>query len=144
LAAPFVGQLGASNLKITRTAGGRIPVSGPLANTFDKRLLVIGDAAGFTDPIFKGGTYLALKSGSLAASVAIDAIKTKDFSRNHFAHYQKRWQQHFPDYDLLGKGHRYLSGFSEPRLDLAGRYMPDNVEAFSRSQKSCERELRFF
>ncbi len=131
----FISQLGVKKFRITRTCGGRIPVSGPLAATFANRLLIIGDAAGFTSPIFKGGTYLALKSGCLAASVAVDALKNKDFSLKHFSRYQRLWKQHFPNYDVLLKGRRLLNNFTESRLNMLARYMPDNVEEFSCTDK---------
>jgi digeranylgeranylglycerophospholipid reductase len=131
----FLSQSGVENYKITRISGGRVPVSGPLAATFTNRLLIIGDAAGFTSPVFKGGTYLALKSGCLAASVAVDALKNNDFSEKHFSRYQSRWKQQFPNYDALLKGRRLLNNFTESQLNRLARYMPDNVETFSVMQK---------
>lgn len=38
------------------------------------RLLRVGDAAGFMDPIFSSGVYLAMYSGKLAAEVAVDSL----------------------------------------------------------------------
>ncbi len=131
----FLSQSGVKNYKITKISGGRIPVSGPLATTFTDRLLIIGDAAGFTSPIFKGGTYLALKSGCLAASVVVDALKNNIVSEKHFARYQRLWKQHFPNFNALLKGRRILYNFSESRLNLLARFMPDNVETFSGLQQ---------
>ncbi|MDM8541846.1 NAD(P)/FAD-dependent oxidoreductase [Desulfococcaceae bacterium HSG9] len=131
----FLYQTGVKNYKITKISGGRIPVSGPLAATFTNRLLIIGDAAGFTSPVFKGGTYLALKSGCLAASVAVDALKNNDFSEKRFSGYQRLWKQHFPNYEALLKGRRLLNDFSESRLNMLARYMPDNVETISVRQR---------
>lgn len=130
----FIDQLGLKNLKRIRTMGGRIPVSGPLPVTFADRLLIIGDAAGFTNPIFKGGTHLALKSGCLAASIAIDAIKQHHLGTRQLARYQRLWRRHFPNYNLLDDGRRHLNAFPEARLNLLARYMPDNVENFSLNQ----------
>jgi len=52
--------------KIVKTFGGLIPISGPLEKTFDEGLIIVGDAAGFTSPMFEGGTHLSLKSGKMA------------------------------------------------------------------------------
>jgi FADH2-dependent halogenase len=38
------------------------------------RLLRVGDAAGFMDPIFSSGVYLAMYSGKLAADVVVDSL----------------------------------------------------------------------
>jgi FADH2-dependent halogenase len=39
-----------------------------------KRLLRVGDAAGFMDPIFSAGVFLAMHSGRFAASILIDLL----------------------------------------------------------------------
>ncbi|MEC8626411.1 MAG: NAD(P)/FAD-dependent oxidoreductase, partial [Candidatus Thermoplasmatota archaeon] len=50
-----------------RPFGGTIPISGPRPSTVEDGLLLVGDAAGFTSPLFEGGTHLALWSGRAAA-----------------------------------------------------------------------------
>jgi len=54
------------------------------------RLLRIGDAAGFMDPIFSAGVYLAMHSGKLAANVALEAIAAGDDGGKRLAFYEKR------------------------------------------------------
>jgi FADH2-dependent halogenase len=54
------------------------------------RLLRIGDAAGFMDPIFSAGVYLAMHSGKLAANVALEAIAAGDDGGKRLAVYEKR------------------------------------------------------
>jgi FADH2-dependent halogenase len=54
------------------------------------RLLRIGDAAGFMDPIFSAGVYLAMYSGRLAAGVAAEAIAAGDDGGTRLAAYEKR------------------------------------------------------
>lgn len=41
----------------------------------DGRMILAGDAAGFLDPIFSSGVYLALHSAKLAAKLVIDAAR---------------------------------------------------------------------
>lgn len=41
----------------------------------DKQMMLVGDAAGFIDPVFSSGVYLALRSGQMAADAIIKADK---------------------------------------------------------------------
>ncbi len=60
------------------------------ANFAGERWLLAGDAAGFIDPVFSTGVYLALLSGESAAD-AIDAALTKPKRRaSRFAAYEKQ------------------------------------------------------
>ena len=54
------------------------------------RLLRIGDAAGFMDPIFSAGVYLAMFSGKLAAAEVDAALRTGDDGAMRFADYERR------------------------------------------------------
>lgn len=63
----FVEEWGLSGKKILKPFGGMIPSSGPMPRIYSDGLLLAGDAAGFTSPMFEGGTQLALKSGEFAA-----------------------------------------------------------------------------
>ena len=42
--------------------------------------VLVGDAAGFIDPIYSSGVYLALVSGEMAADAICDALENTDFS----------------------------------------------------------------
>ncbi len=61
------------------------------------RLLRVGDAAGFMDPIFSAGVFLAMWSGKLAAEVVRQAIARGKSGGRPFADYDKR----------VGKGLRF-------------------------------------
>jgi len=54
------------------------------------RLLRVGDAAGFMDPIFSAGVYLAMWSGKLAAQVVREALDSGRAGGRRFAVYEKR------------------------------------------------------
>jgi flavin-dependent dehydrogenase len=54
------------------------------------RLLRAGDAAGFMDPIFSGGVYLAMFSGKLAAETVIDSLHSGGDGAPKLAAYEKR------------------------------------------------------
>ena len=55
-----------------------------------ERLLRVGDAAGFMDPIFSAGVFLAMWSGKLAAEVVLEAIAHAGLEGRRFAAYEKR------------------------------------------------------
>jgi len=55
-----------------------------------RRTLRIGDAAGFMDPIFSAGVYLAMWSGKLAAEAVQDALAGGDDGARRFLKFEKR------------------------------------------------------
>jgi FADH2-dependent halogenase len=54
------------------------------------RLLRVGDAAGFMDPIFSAGVYLAMNSGKLAAQVVLDSLAAGDDGAPRLRAYERR------------------------------------------------------
>jgi len=54
------------------------------------RLLRVGDAAGFMDPIFSAGVYLAMYSGRLASRAIVESLAAGDDGRRRFWSYEKR------------------------------------------------------
>jgi flavin-dependent dehydrogenase len=54
------------------------------------RLLRVGDAAGFMDPIFSAGVYLAMHSGKLAAQTVLTSLQTPGREARLLADYEKR------------------------------------------------------
>jgi hypothetical protein len=53
-------------------------------------LLRVGDAAGFMDPIFSAGVFLAMWSGKLASETVVESIKRGTTGGRGFARYEKR------------------------------------------------------
>src|SRR4030095_7687054 len=54
------------------------------------RLLRVGDAAGFMDPIFSAGVYLACYSGKLAARMVLESLAAHDDGAARFRDYEKK------------------------------------------------------
>jgi FADH2-dependent halogenase len=54
------------------------------------RLLRVGDAAGFMDPIFSAGVYLAMYSGKLAAQVVMESLAAGNDGRRQLKAYERR------------------------------------------------------
>jgi geranylgeranyl reductase family protein len=75
--AVFLDLLGDRIGDPVRSAGGLIPVGGPIPMRFERTLLA-GDAAGLTHPITGGGIHQALISGRLAGEAAAAFIHGDD------------------------------------------------------------------
>jgi digeranylgeranylglycerophospholipid reductase len=85
----------AEGIKV-RPFGGTIPISGPRDTTVGDGVMLVGDAAGFTSPLFEGGTHLALWSGREAAQTLAAALKENDLSKDRLMAYERAWKKRFP------------------------------------------------
>lgn len=75
-------------------------LAGPIHTTSDfsyknkrlvgPRLLRVGDAAGFMDPIFSAGVYLAMYSGRLGAVAVLDALRMPNRAWKLLRRYEQR------------------------------------------------------
>lgn len=54
------------------------------------RVIRVGDAAGFMDPIFSAGVYLAMLTGRMAAAITGDALRRGDDGAAAMAGYERR------------------------------------------------------
>ncbi len=131
----FVEKMGwTKNVKV-KTFGGLIPASGPHKNTYSEGLMLIGDAAGFTSPLFEGGSHLGLKSGQMAAEVAKEAVEKNDFSKEMFSKYEQKWKAEFPEYHKIIKGKKALYKFTDEELNLIARSFPRDFDKFTGMEK---------
>jgi len=78
-----------------RRTGGLIPASGPPHRTTEKGVLLVGDAAGQTDPITGGGIPAAILCGKMAGGAVVEASKKGD--PTHLDLYEAAWR------DRLGR-----------------------------------------
>ncbi|HMJ90131.1 MAG TPA: NAD(P)/FAD-dependent oxidoreductase [Candidatus Acidoferrum sp.] len=77
------------------------------------RLLRVGDAAGFMDPIFSAGVYLAMHSGKLAAEAVIQSLAAGDDGARRFLGYERRVHRAMEIYWRLVEGY-----YTTPFMDL--------------------------
>ena len=63
-------------------------------------MLVVGDAAGLSNPIYREGSNLALVSAKLAAETCLDAHQRGDFSEQSLAGYKRLLDESFIMDDL--------------------------------------------
>ena len=123
----FVGEWGLREKKNAKAFGGFIPASGPVRSTYSDGIMLTGDAAGFTSPMFEGGTALAMTSGKFAAQVAAEAIRKGDTSRAALAKYEKLWRMEFPDYSRLVGGKDAFYRFSDSELNQISSILPPDL-----------------
>jgi FADH2-dependent halogenase len=93
------------------------------------RLLRVGDAAGFMDPIFSAGVFLASWSGKLAAETVIKSLERGKPSASLFAKYEKRVRRGLKFYWRVVE-HYYTTPFMEIFLRPSNHYdLPSAVNA---------------
>ena len=93
------------------------------------RLLRVGDAAGFMDPIFSAGVYLAMLSGKLAAQAVGESIKAGDDGAKRLLAYEKRVRSAMTVYWEMVERF-YTTPFMEVFLEPRARFnLPAAVNA---------------
>ena len=107
--------------------GGTIPISGPHENTHADGLMLIGDAAGFTSPLFEGGSHLALKSAVFASQTAVKAIKSGNLTADYLAEYTSLWRNEFPPYNKILSGKTALFNLSDDDMSVMAQCFPDEM-----------------
>ena len=80
-----------------RAASGRairrlLPLQ-PAPQTAGDRVLLVGDAGGFTKPTTGGGIYYSLLTAALAAETLIEAFQTDRLDVGVLGRYEERWEQ---------------------------------------------------
>lgn len=116
--------------------GGQIPASGAVKNTYSDGILLVGDAAGFTSPMFEGGTRLAMTSSKFAVDVAAAALAKGDTSAQALSRYETLWRAEFPDYKKLVGGKDAIYKFSDAELNKIGTLIPKNLTTLSALDKA--------
>ncbi len=112
---------------------------GPLQTTSDfsyynrrftgPRLLRVGDAAAFMDPIFSAGVYLAMYSGKQAANAVLGALAAGNDGRRLLSAYEKRLWRAMKCYWEMVEGF-YTKPFMELFLEPRPKFkLPDAIVA---------------
>ena len=65
----------------------------PLARTYSRRLVVVGDAAGQVKPTTGGGIYYGLLCADIAANNLHRALDDDDLSARNLASYEREWKK---------------------------------------------------
>ena len=91
--------------KLTETPikGGALPTH-PVEKTYGDRILLVGDAAGFINPLSGEGIYYGMASGEIAAGVIAEALEKNRTTQEFLSKYETRWRKDFgKDIDLILK-----------------------------------------
>lgn len=86
-----------------------------------KRLVRVGDAAGFMDPIFSAGVFLAMFSGKLAAQAVDESLRAGDDGARRLAAYEKRVHRAMAFYWEMVESY-YTTPFMEVFLEPRERF----------------------
>ncbi len=98
--------------------------------------MLVGDAAGFTSPLFEGGSHLALKSAVFAAQTAFSAISDGDLSSNKLSKYSDLWGAEFPPYDKILRGKNALFELTDEEMSIMAKCFPDEMSDMGISGKA--------
>ena len=78
--------------RIVRPLYARARLGYQAAHIARSGLLLVGDAAGYLNPILGDGILMALRSAGVAAEVAAGSFARGDFSASYLRRYQHRWR----------------------------------------------------
>ncbi|OLS22893.1 MAG: Digeranylgeranylglycerophospholipid reductase [Candidatus Heimdallarchaeota archaeon LC_3] len=105
--------------------GGIIPAEEqPPQKTVSNRLVVTGDAAGFTNPFFYGGISIAILTGRLAGdTIAKVSQKDPNFSEKSLMLYESKWRKEKPFNKRIYEGRNlFYKKFSNKELEIMGNF----------------------
>ena len=72
-----------------------LPMGPRFGRTMADGLVMVGDTAGFVDPLTGEGIYYALRSGELAAAQGLEALRRGDVSAKALKGYEINWRREF-------------------------------------------------
>ena len=72
---------------------GLIPNEGLVRKTVYDNLMLVGDAAGYANPLVLEGIRYAIKFGRIAGKIASEAIKANDTSEKRLSQYEENWRK---------------------------------------------------
>lgn len=81
-----------NSLKVLKFGGRLVPQSIPEKIHGDS-MLVVGDAAGTTEPISGSGIANAIVNGKIAAKIAIEALDSNNLTANYLVRYENDWRK---------------------------------------------------
>ena len=73
-----------------RIIAGPVPIGGPVEHSVEGRMMLVGDAAGQTNPLTGAGIYTAAFCGQLAGRIAAQAIQKEDLEI--LQSYESEWR----------------------------------------------------
>ncbi|MGZ3459675.1 MAG: hypothetical protein ACXU86_14365, partial [Archangium sp.] len=129
-ASPRVAAELAGGRRVGKVKGHHLPFGSFARHTTFDRALLLGDAAGFVNPLTGEGIEFALESGAFAAEALAEAVAAGDLSARGLGGYARRWEARFrPAFQL---NRRLMFAFERPRL------LDRTFRAAGRSARVCD------
>ncbi|MFY0573378.1 NAD(P)/FAD-dependent oxidoreductase [Cystobacter fuscus] len=113
-ASPRVAAELAGGRRVGRPKGHHLPFGSSARHTTFDQALLLGDAAGFVNPLTGEGIEFALESGAFAAEAVAEAVSAGDLSARGLGGYGRRWRTRFRTAFRLNR--RLMWAFERPRL----------------------------
>ena len=102
---------------IKKKIAGTIPL-GPLKQTTDDNVMIVGDAAAQVKPTSGGGIYPGILCGRYCSDVAIQALESQDFSGQNLKRYNRLWTKDIGRELNLGmKFRRIIKNIDDKKMD---------------------------
>jgi len=121
---------------IIEVNSGGVPVGGLMRDMVLDNFMVVGDAAHQVNPIHGGGISEAFVGGKIAGSVAAEAVKRNDFSKQFLERYNKLWwQERGNKLNKILKLRKVVESLSDEDLNWLAEFLTGNdLIDFSRSE----------
>jgi menaquinone-9 beta-reductase len=113
-ASPRVAKELAGARRVGKVKGHHLPFGSFAHHTTFDRALLLGDAAGFVNPLTGEGIEFALESGAFAAEAVSEALALGDLSSRGLSGYTRRWRTRFHTAFQLNR--QLMWAFEKPRL----------------------------
>jgi len=118
----FIARYGQNSLHLV---SGVIPL-GVMPQTYGRRALVVGDAAGFAKPTSGGGVYTGVRSAKHAAAVAAACCARGAFDDGSLRDYERRWREDFgKELDIGMKALQMRQRMTPEEIDRLCRALDD-------------------
>ncbi len=97
---------------------------GAIERTYGERLLVVGDAGGFTKPTTGGGIFYGLLTGALAAETLVEAFQRGRLDAGFLSGYERRWQMRLgPELRVATWLRQLVTRFSDAEIEIVLRLL---------------------
>lgn len=116
-----------SEAQIVEVNVGGDPIGGLIKERHDDNIMIIGDAAGFVDPLTGDGIRTAMLSGKYAGQTAVKAINKNDCTKSVLKEYYDLTEEH------IGKSFNKFNKIKEFLLTLDDDSLNKIVEEISKS-----------
>ncbi|MDD4568097.1 MAG: NAD(P)/FAD-dependent oxidoreductase [Methanoculleus chikugoensis] len=118
----FIARYGGNSLHLV---SGVIPL-GVMPQTYGRRALIVGDAAGFAKPTSGGGIYTGVRSAKHAAAVAAACCARGEFDDGSLRDYERRWKEDFgKELDIVMKALKMRQKMTPEEIDRLCRALDD-------------------